>query len=75
VASLAVRPHRKTEFPPCSDWKRKTLAAPTTHRDSLGGLVYIPNSPPKFYYVKRRFPITSKCRQMHGVLNVDEIKN
>jgi hypothetical protein len=30
---------------------------------------------PKFYYVKRRFPITSKCRQMYGVLNVDEIIN
>jgi hypothetical protein len=30
---------------------------------------------PKFYYAKRRFSITSKCRQMHGVLNVDEIKN
>jgi hypothetical protein len=30
---------------------------------------------PKFYYAKRRFPVTSKCRQMYGVLNVDEIKN
>jgi hypothetical protein len=30
---------------------------------------------PKFYYAKRRFPITSKCMQMHGVLNVDKIKN
>jgi hypothetical protein len=29
----------------------------------------------KFYYVKRRFYITSKYRYMHGVLNVDEIKN
>jgi hypothetical protein len=29
----------------------------------------------KFYYAKRRFPITSKCRQMYGVLNVDEIIN
>jgi hypothetical protein len=24
---------------------------------------------------KRRFPITLKCRQMYGVLNIDEIKN
>jgi hypothetical protein len=39
-----------------------------------GGLLY-PKFSPKFYYAKRRFPITSKCRQMHGVLNVDEIKN
>jgi hypothetical protein len=31
--------------------------------------------PPKFHYTKRRFPITSKCWQMHEVLNVDEIKN
>jgi hypothetical protein len=30
---------------------------------------------PKFHYAKRRFPITSKYRHMHGVLNVDEIKN
>jgi hypothetical protein len=30
---------------------------------------------PKFHYAKRRFPVTSKCRQMHGVLNIDEIKN
>jgi hypothetical protein len=30
---------------------------------------------PKFHYAKRRFPIISKCRHMHGVLNVDEIKN
>jgi hypothetical protein len=30
---------------------------------------------PKFYYAKRRFPITSKCRHIYEVLNVDEIKN
>jgi hypothetical protein len=30
---------------------------------------------PKFYYAKRRFPVTSKYRHMYGVLNVDEIKN
>jgi hypothetical protein len=35
----------------------------------------VPNSITKFYYAKRKFPITSKYRQMHGVLNVDEIKN
>jgi hypothetical protein len=35
----------------------------------------VPQFSLKFYYVKRRFPVTSKCRQMHGVLNVDEIKN
>jgi hypothetical protein len=29
----------------------------------------------KFHYAKRRFSVTSKCRQMHGVLNVDKIKN
>jgi hypothetical protein len=31
--------------------------------------------PLKFHYAKRRFSITSKCRHMHGVLNIDEIKN
>jgi hypothetical protein len=30
---------------------------------------------PKFYYAKRRFPVISKYRQMHEILNVDEIKN
>jgi hypothetical protein len=35
----------------------------------------VPQIHPKFYYAKRRFPITSKYRHMHGVLNVDEIKN
>jgi hypothetical protein len=30
---------------------------------------------PKFHYVKRRFLITSKCRYIYGVLNLDEIKN
>jgi hypothetical protein len=35
----------------------------------------VPKFSPKFHYAKRRFPITSKCRQIHGVLNVDEIIN
>jgi hypothetical protein len=35
----------------------------------------VPNFSPKFYYAKRRFFVTSKCRHMHEVLNVDEIKN
>jgi hypothetical protein len=35
----------------------------------------VPPILPKFHYVKRRFPVTSKYRQMHGVLNVDKIKN
>jgi hypothetical protein len=34
----------------------------------------VPLFSPKFDYAKRRFPVTSKCRQMHEVLNVDEIK-
>jgi hypothetical protein len=29
----------------------------------------------KFHYAKKRFSIISKCRHMHRVLNVDEIKN
>jgi hypothetical protein len=43
----------------------------------FGGILgpFSSNSSPKFHYVKRRFLITSKYRQMHGVLNVDEIKN
>jgi hypothetical protein len=35
----------------------------------------VPQIHPKFHYAKRRFSITSKCRHMHRVLNVDEIKN
>jgi hypothetical protein len=30
---------------------------------------------PKFHYTKKNFPVTLKCRHMHGVLNIDEIKN
>jgi hypothetical protein len=29
----------------------------------------------RFHYTKRRFSVILKCRQMYGVLNVDEIKN
>jgi hypothetical protein len=29
----------------------------------------------KFYYVKRRFSVTSKYRHIYGVLNIDKIKN
>jgi hypothetical protein len=43
----------------------------------LTGAFYlgIPKFIPKFHYAKRRFHITSKCRYIYGVLNVDEIKN
>jgi hypothetical protein len=34
----------------------------------------VPPILPKFHYAKRRFSVTLKCRQMHGVLNIDEIK-
>ena len=27
-----------------------------------------------WHYAKRRFPVTSNLRYMHGVLNIDEIK-
>jgi hypothetical protein len=35
----------------------------------------VPDLVSKFHCAKRRFPITLKYWQMHGVLNVDEIKN
>jgi hypothetical protein len=35
----------------------------------------VPKSSSKFHYAKKRFPVTSKYRQMHRVLNIDEIKN
>jgi hypothetical protein len=41
----------------------------------LLGPCLVPQFSPKFYYAKRRFSVTSKCRQMHRILNVDEIKN
>jgi hypothetical protein len=43
--------------------------------DKEGYPCLVPQFSPKFHYAKRRFSVTSKCRQMHGVLNVDEIKN
>ena len=40
----------------------------------IGAMFSSPKS--KFWhYVKRRFFVTSNLRYMHGVLNVDEIKN
>jgi hypothetical protein len=35
----------------------------------------VPQIHHKLHYTKIRFSITSKYRHMHGVLNVDEIKN
>jgi hypothetical protein len=35
----------------------------------------VPQFVPKFHYAKRKFPVTSKYRQMHRVLNIDEMKN
>jgi hypothetical protein len=49
--------------------------------DDIHGLMVTPgpcldaNFFPKFYYAKRRFSVTSKCRHMYRLLNVDEIKN
>jgi hypothetical protein len=53
-----------TEKPKKTGGNRKTL------RPGLDSRIHL-----KFYYAKRRFPVTSKCRQMHGVLNVDKIIN
>jgi len=40
----------------------------------LRACLVLPNSR-IWHYVKRRFPVTSNLWYMHGVLNVDEIKN
>jgi hypothetical protein len=45
------------------------------HIDARNHALLVPNFSPKFHYAKRRFPVTSKYRHMHGVLNVDKIKN
>ena len=39
------------------------------------GACLVPPNSQLYHYVKRRFPVTSNLRYMHGVLNVDEIKN
>jgi hypothetical protein len=52
-----------------SDWATRKAAA-----DTLWPCLDAKFSP-KFYYAKRKFSITSKCRHMHGVLNIDKIKN
>jgi hypothetical protein len=39
------------------------------------GPCLVPQFSSKIYYAKRRFLVITKYRQMHGVLNVDEIKN
>jgi hypothetical protein len=35
----------------------------------------LPKFSPKFHYIKRRFSVTSKCRHIYEILNIDEIKN
>jgi hypothetical protein len=54
----------------CNDHNSVAPRLDKGHRACLDAKFFL-----KFYYVKRRFPITSKCRHMYGVLNVDEIKN
>jgi len=39
------------------------------------GLCLVASNSRIWHYTKRRFPVTSNLRYMHGVLNVDEIKN
>ena len=43
-------------------------------RNWPGGCLVTPNSK-LWHYAKRRFPVTLNLRYMHGVLNVNEIKN
>jgi hypothetical protein len=43
--------------------------------DKIKALFSFSKTPEKMHYAKRRFPVTSNLRYMHGVLNVDEIKN
>jgi hypothetical protein len=66
---LAFLPIHPLPIHPC----RKSELGRTEHFSVWPCLV--PKFFPKFHYAKRRFSITSKCRQMHGVLNIDEIKN
>jgi hypothetical protein len=58
-------------------YRVKTVALGTLKRYSILSLRACLDDKfsPKFHYAKRRFPITSKYRYMHEVLNVDEIKN
>jgi hypothetical protein len=64
-------------------WSLTSVYGPAKHMSGQGTLsknqrvspCLVLQFSPKFYYAKRRFSVTSKCRQMHGVLNVDEIKN
>jgi hypothetical protein len=50
-------------------------STPTVPAMPVGSRRLVPQFFSKFHYAKRRFPVTLKCRQMHEVLNVDEIKN
>jgi hypothetical protein len=72
VLFLLIFLGRKREVPKGSD--PRVVDKSTRHTASP--MPYLdPKFFPKFYYVKRKFLITSKYRQMHGVLNVDKIKN
>jgi hypothetical protein len=56
-------------------WWRSDKAKETgaDKADETGPRLVSPNS--RIGHYVRRFPITSKYQRMHGVLNVDEIKN
>jgi hypothetical protein len=62
---------------PDGRWSRNLLKLEARKESSTLGLspCLVSNFTSKFHYAKRRFSITLKCRQMHGVLNVDKIKN
>jgi hypothetical protein len=55
----------KTREVPHPRGPREKMCLDLTHGPCL-----VPKFSPKFYYAKERFSITSKCWQMHGVLNV-----
>jgi hypothetical protein len=67
-------PQAMVQIPKSLDTGQDTAFSVTENTVTVGPCL-VPNSISKFNYAKRRFPITSKYRQMHEVLNVDEIKN
>jgi hypothetical protein len=62
------------------EWSRPAMvlvefscAGPNDGADTIRRLCSVPKK--KKYYTKKRFSVLSNLRYMHGVLNVDKIKN
>jgi hypothetical protein len=78
LMSYTRTPGPARETTPAASSTPARTGSPTADRADRGtspGSRLVANFSLKFYCIKRRFPVISKYRHIHGVLNIDEIKN